>query len=155
MTAGARPGFKSAAMSTNRTASAISHHAALIYAMVLVSASDADMTDGELKMIGELVSHLPIFRDYESQLITKTAASCAELLSAEEGLKTAFAAMKQALPPKLRETAYALACDVAAADGNAHQEELRVLEMIRHELGIERLIAAAIERAAGARFAVL
>ena len=32
---------------------------ALIYTMVLVSASDSDMTDAELGMIGDIVRHLP------------------------------------------------------------------------------------------------
>ncbi len=56
------------------------------------------------------------------------------------------------MPQKLRETAYALACDVAAADGKVQEEEALMLEMIRHRLNIERLAAAAIERGARARF---
>jgi tellurite resistance protein len=55
------------------------------------------------------------------------------------------------LPAKLVETAYALACDIAAADGFASQEELRLLEMLRHELAVGRLEAAAIERGTRAR----
>jgi uncharacterized tellurite resistance protein B-like protein len=62
--------------------------------------------------------------------------------------------MRGALPDRLRETAYALACDVVAADGTAAQEELRLLEIMRHSLDIDRLNAAAIERGAAARYAV-
>jgi len=40
---------------------AISPHTALIYAMVLVSAADAEMTDSELRTIGEVVTHFPVF----------------------------------------------------------------------------------------------
>ncbi len=36
----------------------ISHHAALIYTMVLVSAADRDMTDAELRKMGEVISGL-------------------------------------------------------------------------------------------------
>ena len=61
-------------------------------------------------------------------------------------------AIKAALPAKMRETAYAIACDLVAADGEATQEELQILELIRHRLNIERLVAAAIERGARARF---
>ena len=57
------------------------------------------------------------------------------------------------LPPGLRETAYVLACDVAAADGKVSQEKIRLLEMLRHGLTGGRLPVAAIERAARARFA--
>ena len=59
------------------------------------------------------------------------------------------------LPVKLHETAYAIACDLVAADGEVTQEELRLLELIRHRLNVDRLTAAAIERGARARFQTL
>jgi hypothetical protein len=49
------------------------------------------------------------------------------------------------------ETAYALSCDVIAADGRAREVELRMLEEVRDELHIDRLHAAAIEWGARAR----
>lgn len=130
----------------------ISHHAALIYVMVMVSAADRNMTDAELKTIGEIVNFLPIFRDYDPQILPKSTAACAELLDSDDGLDRALDVIKAALPPRLRETAYALACDVAASDGDPHQEVLRLLEMLRHRLNVDRLAAAAIERGARARF---
>ena len=131
----------------------ISHHAALIHTMVLVSAADRDMTDAELLMIGEIVGHLPVFEDYDRNLLSQTAEDCAVLLDNEGGLEATLELINGALPSKLKETAYALACDVAAADGDVQQEELKVLELLRHELRIDRLTAAAIERGARARFA--
>jgi tellurite resistance protein len=133
----------------------IDHQAALIYTMVLVSAADTEMTDAELHIIGDIVNHLPIFASYERKRLTRDLKDCAELISKESGLEDALKAIKSALPPKLRETAYALACDVAAADGEASQEELRLLELLRHRLGIDRLIAAGIERGARARFTTI
>ncbi|HXV23360.1 MAG TPA: tellurite resistance TerB family protein [Alphaproteobacteria bacterium] len=130
----------------------ISHHAALIYTMVLVSASDRNMTDAELETMGETIGHLPIFKDYDRRLLPKTASACAELLDDENGLERALDLIKSALPEKLRETAYALACDVVASDREASQEELRMLELIRDALGIDRLAAAAIERGARAHY---
>ena len=130
----------------------ISHHSALIYVMVMVSAADRNMTDAELRMIGEIVNFLPVFRDYDPTLLPHTTAACAELLDSDDGLDRAFEVIKRSLPPRLRETAYALACDVAAADGEPHQEVIRMLELIRHRLAIDRLTAAAIERGARARF---
>ncbi|HJO68079.1 MAG TPA: tellurite resistance TerB family protein [Rhodospirillales bacterium] len=132
---------------------AINHHTALIYVMVIVSAADGEMTDAELHVIGELTRLLPVFADYEKDLLPATAEACAVLLDDEDGLENALTMIKEALPARLKETAYAVACDVAAADGDVHQEELRLLEMIRHQVGIDRLTAAAIERAARARFA--
>jgi tellurite resistance protein len=131
------------------------HHAALIYTMVIVSAADSEMTDAELRMIGELVQYLPIFRDFDAEKLPSIAQDCAALLDDENGLKKTLQTIKNGLPPNLRETAYTFACDVAAADGTAKQEELRLLEMIRDALEIDRLSAAAIERAARARHATL
>ena len=130
----------------------ISHHAALVYTMVIVSAADRDMSDPELRAIGEIVGYLPVFRDYDLELLPKTAEACAEMLDLEDGLDKAFELIRVALPNRLRETAYALACDVAVADGDVNQEKLRILELIRHRLDVDRLVAAAIERGATARY---
>ena len=130
----------------------LDHHGALIYTMVIVSAADRDMTDAELDMIGDIVGHLPVFRDFDRNGLPGVLQECTRLLSREDGLDEGFAEIKAALPANLRETAYAIACDVAAADGVVTQEESRVLELMRHRLNIDRLIAAAIERGARARF---
>ena len=55
----------------------------------------------------------------------------------------------------MRETAYLLACEVAAADGEASQAELQFLQDLRIALDLDRLIAGAIERAAKARYQVI
>jgi tellurite resistance protein len=131
------------------------HHAALIYTMVLASAADSDMTDSELKVIGDLVKHLLAFRYYDENLLPETAGACAEMLSEKDGLDSCLDLIREWLPDTLTTTAYLLACDVAAADGAAQQEELRLLELIRHRLDVDRLTAAAIERSARARFATV
>ena len=130
-------------------------HGALICTMMMVSAADRDMAETELKIIGDIVGDLPVFRDFDHQRLQEVLHECGRLLGRENGLEDALRSIKKALPVKLRETAYAIACDVAAADGEASQEELRVLELIRHRLDIERLIAAGIERGARARFQTL
>lgn len=129
----------------------ISHHDALIYTMVLVSAADSDMSDAELQTMGRIVSNLPVFRDFDVDTLPRVASDCAALLQRDDGLDAALDAMLAALPENLRETAYAVACDVAAADGHVQIEELRLLQLIRERLNIERLVAAAIERGARAR----
>ncbi len=133
----------------------IDHHSALIYTMVLVSCADADMTDSELARIGDNIRHMPVFRDFDTERLTEITEECLALLSDPEGLDRALELIRNHLPIKLRETAYALACDIAAADGKATQEELRLLEMIRYELDIGRLVAAAIERGTRARHATI
>lgn len=132
--------------------SMLDHHSALVYTMVLASAVDTAMTDGELRTIGDVVNHLPIFADYDTKHLTKTLATCADLLQKENGLEQVFKEIKAALPPRIRETAYAIACDVIASDGEASQEELRFLEMLRDRLAVDRLVAVALERSSRARF---
>lgn len=131
----------------------IDHHDALIYSMLLVSAADGNMTDAEMATIGDIVRTLPVFADYDIERLPKTSKAFAKMLEDDDGLEGALKQVKKHLPKHLRETAYALAVDVVDADQKASQEELRVLELMRHRLDIERLAAAGIERGAAARYA--
>lgn len=131
---------------------ALNHHDALIYTMVLVSASDRNMTDQEMQTIGEVVRFLPVFQDFDLDTLPKVAQACAERINKDQGVDEVLKDIVAALPDRLHETAYALALEVAAADGRASQEELKVLEYLRHALDISRLISAAIERGVRARY---
>jgi tellurite resistance protein len=133
----------------------LDHHRALIYTMVIVSAADSDMPDAELRIIADIVGDLPVFHDFDRGELPRVLNDCTDLIGRDDGLEETLKAIKAALPAKLRETAYAIACDLVAADGEATQEELRILELIRHRLSIDRLIAVAIERGARARFQTL
>jgi tellurite resistance protein len=125
---------------------------ALISTMVMVSAADKEMSDRELYTIGQIVRTLPAFNGYEPDDLAEDASESMNMLNAEENLEAMIGKIKAALPKKLWETAYALACDVAVADGHTGQEELRMLELLRHELEVDRLSAAAIERGSAVRF---
>lgn len=131
----------------------IDHPSALIFTMVLIAAAEGEMTDAELEVIGRLVRYLPVFRDFDHERLTTVGRQCAELLRDEDGLELAADMIAEALPQPLRETAYALACDVAAADGSLASEELDLLKLLRRRLAVDRLVAAAIERATYARYA--
>lgn len=130
----------------------ISAHDALIYVMVITAAADREMSDAEIQTMGDTVRHLPAFQSFDVEQLPRAAGNCAELLTQEDGLETILDLCKAALSPSLRETAYVLAVDIAASDLQTAQEELRVLELIRHRFELDRLVAAAIERGARARF---
>ena len=123
--------------------------------MVLMSAADRQMSDAELGVMSRLVQELPVFADFHPQEIERVTESCLSLLEQNDGLDRACALIREALPPRLRETAYLLACEVAAADGDATQEELRFLQDFRIGMDLDRLIAGAIERAAKARYQII
>ncbi|MEP3280110.1 MAG: tellurite resistance TerB family protein [Stappiaceae bacterium] len=129
----------------------ISHHEALIYVMVIISAADRSMTDSELQRMGELVQTLPVFRDFEMDKMIRVAGDCGEILQGENGLNDVMEIIAAALPEKLYDTAYALAVDIAAADLHVEQEELRLLQILRDTLDLDKLTIAAIERGAMAR----
>jgi tellurite resistance protein len=128
---------------------------ALVCAMVLMAASDRNMTDAEVGMMSRLVQELPVFSDFHPAGIASVTETCLGLLEREDGLDRAMALIRDALPQRLRETAYLLACEVAAADGEASQAELQFLQDLRIALDLDRLIAGAIERAAKARYQVI
>ncbi|HXV74276.1 MAG TPA: tellurite resistance TerB family protein [Sphingomonadales bacterium] len=131
----------------------ISPHTALVYVMVVVSAADRRMTDAELKAIGGVVRTVPAFAGYPEENLLRDARNCAAIVeNEEEGLNAVLGLAREALPATHLDTAYLLACEVAAADGHFTREEIRILEMIRHGLGLDRLTASAIERAVTARF---
>lgn len=129
----------------------ISPQTAMVYLMVIVSASDRDMTDSELSKIGETARTLPAFENYNEENLIRDARNCAAILSEDEGPEAILGLVKEAVPETHLDTAYAVACDIAVADGRLEQEELQVLKVIRTYLGVNRLQAAAIEAAIVAR----
>ncbi len=127
----------------------------LIAVMMAVSASDEEITSAELLTIERIVNHLPVFAKYDPDRIKTVSQTVFDLFAVEDGLDALFGLIRENLPDTLWETAYALACDVAAADGVLQGPELRILEEIRYELNIDRLHGAAIERGARARHMTL
>lgn len=128
---------------------------ALVALMMAVSLSDESVGTAELVTIEALVNNLPVFANYDADRMQNVSKTVFDLFEEEDGLDALFGLVNQALPEKLNETAYALCCDVAAADGLLGQTELRMLMEIRYQLDIDRLAAAAIERGARARHITL
>lgn len=135
---------------TTETA-ALTAQDALIAVMIAVSASDEQMRTAELVAIQRIVNHLPVFADYDTDRMRRVSRIVLDLLTEEDGLDALFGLVRDALPERLYETAYALACDVATADGTLRDVELAMLEEIRLQLNLHRLLAAAIETGARAR----
>lgn len=133
----------------------LNHHETLIYVMVAVSAVDRTMTDAEFTRIGQMVSRLPIFADFDPEKLVDTAKTCGEMIAGSSGLDATLSVIGEGIPEKLRATAYALAVEVAAADLSVKPEELRFLALLGEQLELDKLTMAAIERGARARLAVL
>ena len=118
---------------------------ALISVMMAVSVSDTNIRTSELVAIERMVDHMPVFADYDADRIRAVSQTVLSLFEEEDGLDALFGLVRDALPERLYETAYALACDVAAADGRLTDDEAELLREIRYVLNVSRLHAAAIE----------
>lgn len=129
----------------------ISTEDCLVALMVAISASDGQIRTAELVKMQSAVNMLPVFAKYDIDRLNVVSQVVFDLFEQEDGLDALFGLIRANLPERLYETGYALACDVAAADGSLAETELRLLEEVRYELNIDRLHAAAIERGARAR----
>ncbi|MFK7867013.1 MAG: tellurite resistance TerB family protein [Alphaproteobacteria bacterium] len=127
-------------------------HRALIDCMTLASAADNLLKPVEMRLLGSLVAHLPVFKDFDLHHLSLYVDDCLDRLKQSNSLDDMIAEIASNLPPSMHETAYALAVDVVAADLNTSDAELSFLQLLRQTLGLDRLICAGIERGARAHF---
>ncbi len=130
----------------------VSLHQALIYVMVTMTAVDAKIGDRELKRIGRLVQTMPVFDGFDVGRLTHVSQECGEMLQVDGGLEAVLGLISEAVPPHLKETAYAIGVEIAVSDLNIAAEEIRFLARLRDALGLDKLTTAAIERGATARY---
>ena len=128
---------------------------AVVFLMVMTSASDGVVTQQELRTIGRVVRSYPLFGPEDEERLVATAERAGELMASDGGLHKVLTGAQAALPAHLTETAYAAVVDVVTADENLNMEEIRVLELVRETLGVSDEGAAAIEHAARARHMTL
>ena len=130
---------------------ALSPQDALVAVMIATSAADSNQSTAELISIEQTIDSLPAFAGYDKDRLPEVSRMVVELFEEEDGIDALIGLVGEALPARFNETAYALACDIAAADGRVNMTELNFLEILRHDLKVGRLAAAAIERGARAR----
>ncbi len=124
---------------------------ALIYAMLTISAVDRAIADDELKRIGAIVRELPVFAGYDDIWLLDESRECAALLAKDGGMRRVLDLITASLPEGLRETAYLLSAEVAISDRRIASEEIRFLDLLAEALSVDKLVCAALERAATAR----
>jgi len=132
----------------------ITPQSALVYVMVVVAAADGSMHAREREAMAECTRRLPAFRGFDPDRLASTVEDCSHILQEQEGFEAVLGLVREALSEPLRETAYWLALELALSDNKVALEEIRVIETLRRALGIDKLVAAALERGARARFQV-
>jgi hypothetical protein len=111
--------------------------------------SDAPAVEAWFQGGGLLVALLP------AAFILGLLLRCglAAILQEREGLDAVLGLVKEALPKYLRETAYALALEIVLTEAPVYAEENRILQRLKTTLDVDRLTAAALEKAAVVRHA--
>jgi uncharacterized tellurite resistance protein B-like protein len=132
----------------------VSPQEALIFLMTTMCVADRGMDQVELRAIRMMVETLPVFRDFPVDDLPRAVNAAVSVLANEDGIDRVIRICALSLAEPLHETAYALAVEVAAADVEAKQEELRLLELVRNGLSLSPLAVAAIEHSARVRYRV-
>jgi tellurite resistance protein len=132
--------------------SATTTHEALLTIMLAMATVDGRRPDTELNMIADLARNLPVFSHLDADDVIEILNLATERFELASDVDILLAATCSILPDRMRETAYALAVEVAAADLLATQEELSLLETLRDTLGVDPLLAAAVEASARVRY---
>jgi tellurite resistance protein len=132
--------------------SKLSAQDALIWAMVMISAADHEVSDDEIDDIQDRIIRLPAFEGFDFSRLPLVVDDCATVLNDTEGLEKALVMLTGALPKRLYETAYVLALDILVADGEESEEELRLIELMRESFDLDELVSSALERGLRARY---
>lgn len=133
------------------TSAALSPQEALIYAMVTAAASDWTIADIEIARMHSLVRELPAFRGLDETWFNREARECGKILSRPDGIKNVVRLIAEVLTGELRETAYALAAEVAASDLALKDDERNFLALLADGLQLDDLVRAALQRSAYVR----
>ena len=102
--------------------------------------------------IGHITRSLPVFEGFDENDLTRIAHDCAGIVSGPEGMDIALEIIRDTLPKRLYDTAYALAVEIMSVDQVIRAEEIRLLQLLRDRLHLDKLTCAAIERGAIARY---
>ncbi len=129
----------------------LSPQEALIYAMVTTAASDRTISDVEIARMQSMVQELPALRGLDGAWFSREAQECGRILTRPGGVDNVVRLIAQALTGELRETAFALAAEVAASDLAIKDGERDFLALLREGLQLDDLVSAALQRSAHVR----
>lgn len=136
-----------------RSTPKLSPQEALIYVMVAAAAADRNISESELSRMHSMVRELPAFRGLNADWFGREALACGKVLAKPDGVSKVVRLVAEALAGELRETAYALAAEVAASDLSIKDDERNYLALLAEGLQLDDLVRAALQRSALARHA--
>jgi len=119
--------------------------------MVAAAAADRTIAQIEIERMHSMVRELPAFRGLDDAWFGREAQACGKLLSRPDGVNKVVRLIGEALIGELRETAYALAAEVAASDLALQADEKSFLDLLGDGLRLDELTRAALQRTARVR----
>ncbi|WP_424956917.1 tellurite resistance TerB family protein [Hyphomicrobium sp. 1Nfss2.1] len=119
--------------------------------MVAAAAADRTIAQIEIERMHSMVRELPAFRGVDDAWFGREAQACGKLLSRPDGVNKVVRLIGEALIGELRETAYALAAEVAASDLALQADEKSFLDLLGDGLRLDELTRAALQRTARVR----
>ncbi|MBD2043472.1 tellurite resistance TerB family protein [Microcoleus sp. FACHB-672] len=118
----------------------LSQAEALAAIAVAAIAADGYLLEEERQSIFSVMSNLQVFKKYSSRQRLKLLEKLFDLLR-QKGAPTLVDSAKDALPPKLRETAFAVAINMVIADGTIVESEREFLRQLEQVLEIPEACA--------------
>ncbi len=117
-----------------------------MFCLLAVAQADGPVCARELELIAQLVDTL-------AASDTSSLALARDLLGAEDGLESGLVLVSAALDRARCAQAYALAADFVMLNAQITPEEMRLLDILAENFGLNPLTRAAIDTAAQIRLA--
>lgn len=133
----------------NHGADHLTPHEGVVFAMVVMSASDADVSLEELGVIRDVLERTPELAGFDMHDLPTIVGRCAMIIAQRDGLDQALSMIRRAVAGGHEEVAYRAAVAVAAADDDVNISESRILAFLRERLAIDPMRAREIEAVAG------
>lgn len=108
---------------------------AVIAMPILVAAADGQIDDAEVIQITNMCAFSPIFHSVGPQTTRALIDACVETIKTR-GAEALFSEVKDALSPKMIETAMCFAIRTALADGVLEESEKQMLMAMGQRLGL-------------------
>lgn len=121
--------------SLTETLVAFSPQEAYASIMILAIASDGYLADEELDAITSHLSRMHLFQHFRPDTMRRMYSKLFDILR-EDGAELILESAKETLPIELRESAFAMCCDLILADGVMSQEEQHFLKRLYQALEI-------------------
>jgi tellurite resistance protein len=107
---------------------------------ILAIASDGYLANEELDAITSHLSRMHLFHHFRPDTMQRMYTKLFDIMR-KDGTEVLLESAKETLPIELRESAFAMCCDLTLADGMMSQDEQRFLKQLHTTLEITDAIA--------------